>query len=86
MLRDAWRTWSRLGKEGRWSSKSWSQDSRNGLSGSCNGQTKRALGRDQAEHYREDLSKAEHSRTERLPLHPVKWESRPDQVSTVAWD
>lgn len=48
-LRDARRTWSRLGKEGRWSAKSWSQDSGNGWSGSCNGQTKRALGRDQAE-------------------------------------
>ena len=85
-LRDAWRTWSRLGKEGRGSSKSWSQDSRNGRSGSCNGQTKRALGRDQAVHYRGELSKAEHSRTELLPFHPVQWESRPDQVSTVAWD
>lgn len=36
--------------------------------------------------YRGTLSRAEQSRGERLPFQPVKWESRPDQVSTVVWD
>lgn len=83
VLRAAWRTGSGLAKEGRWSAKSWSQDSRNGSSGSCSRQTKRGLGGDRAEQYRGELRRAELSGCHSIQ---PREESRPAQVSTVALD